>query len=191
MLSEFDSRRSGGIPNDYVDFRHGVAHFPIENFPNIGSINYGGPWTDGPLALKGDLSIEMKIRLFSYGEGCGSTSRLIYNGVFAFGLWGETQQYAWGTSDGVAFANSATGGIHVDEWTHLVYTRSGTDPYAANFYVNGYLSGEADQESGTELPTSDDDLVVVDPNFGWLGEMEFITLYNTVLSSEEAYNLYM
>ena len=191
MLSAFDTRRGGGEPNAYVDFQHGVARFPLEYFPNVGSINYGGPWKEGPWALKGDLSIEMKIRGVDLGLGCGFGSRIVYNGPFVMGFMSDVYNYAYCTSDGVEYTHSATGSLSVNEWYHIVVTRSSTDPYPVNFYVNGYLSGEADQESGTSLPTSDADLLVVDPNFGWLGDMEFITFYNKILSADECYNLYM
>lgn len=184
-IDEQITRKQGGVP-EYVNFDHGIARFTMDYGINRGTVNYGKFSEDTDLALMGDISVEMKIKPDNYGLGCGDTCKIVHNGKFTLGLYGGVNKYVWCTSEEITFANSATDSIDVNEWVHIVCTRSNTG--VTNFYINGVLSGTANQASGTPA-VPDEALVVVHPDFAFIGSIDYVKGWNRILTAEECYNL--
>jgi len=185
FLSEQDVRRNGGVP-DNLTFRHGCGVF-VYDIAGSSTIEYEENANVGTPLLLGDLSVEMCIKPDSWGYGCGDSCRIVYNGELQVGLIGGASRHVFATSNGSDFTNSATDPFSLNEWVHILVTRASDG--TINFYVNGELSGDADQDSGTPQ-AGDENFIINDPNFPYSGLIDYVTIYNSVLSSEEASNLY-
>lgn len=184
MIDEQTTRKHGGTPT-YMDFDHGIGRFSMDYNPNFGMITYD-KYLSGDLALMKDISVEMKIKPDNYGLGCGNTCKLVYNGRFAVGLYGGVNKYVWCTSDELSYTNSAADSIALDEWVHIVCTRK-TDG-TTNFYINGVLNGTANQDSGTPV-LAIQDLTINDDAFCFIGSIDYVEIWNKLLTAEEAWNL--
>ena len=186
FLDEQSVRKlNNGVPNGYVNFTQGVAHFTEDDAPSYGSINYGQHYTH-PMDLTGDITVMMYIRPDNYGLGCADTCKILTNGEFTIGLYGGANEYVFATSDETDYVETATSSIVLDEWVNIIMTR--TSAGVANFYLDGVLNGDSDQDSG--VPDSpDDDLVVVHTDFPFIGDIDYITIYNRLLSVPEIENI--
>lgn len=189
MLDNQSVRRNNGVPA-YVNFSQGIAHFTTDYHPNYGEIIYDEHFSSD-LGLLGDLSVVMYIKPDNYGIGCGDMCKILSNGSFAIGLatdngpWGGNLRCVWATSDELTYIDAGDDSIALDEWQHIVYTR--TTAGVGNFYVNGVLTGGADQDSGT--PVVANDYLAVSKGFSFIGDIDYITIYNRVLTAEEIANL--
>jgi len=189
FIDEQSVRRNHGTPT-YVNFSQGIAHFTAEYSPNYGEIVYDR-YSDGDLGLLGDISVVMYIRPDNYGIGCGLMCKILHNGSFAIGLatdngpWGGNENCLWSTSDEATFIDAGDDSIALDEWQHIVYTRTAAG--VGNFYINGVLTGDADQDSGT--PTISDSELAVSEDFYFVGDIDYIVIYKKVLTAEEISNM--
>ena len=183
LLDEQSVRRNLGIPSN-VTFTKGYGAFVWHLF-DPSTIVYPASAPSSEL-LTGDISVEMKINPDTWGYGCGETCRILYNGEFQIGLWGDVNEYVFVSRDGVGFANSAVSSLSLNEWTHVLVTSAADG--TTNIYINGVLSGAANQAAG--IPDAgDDNLVISDVNFTFTGYIDYITIYNYVFSGAEAWNL--
>jgi hypothetical protein len=107
----------------------------------------------------GDKSIEFITQIYSYGESV--------SGLFLYAKLADGTHYCYGsltslvTGGGVRFKNndsataaqSANTSILLSTWYHIFITR--TSLGVINIYINGVLSGTADQAAGTIQSTTD------------------------------------
>ncbi len=120
--------------------------------------------------------------------GQSSTGRIIDNGKFIVEM--NTSNKISFSSDGSTLADAANSGIILNAWNFVTITRntSGT----ANIYINGALSGTANQTSGTPVGGSTN--VIIGNNNAasrtFDGVLDGVRIYNRVLTAGEITMLY-
>ncbi|MDP1706480.1 MAG: LamG domain-containing protein [bacterium] len=121
----------------------------------------------------------------SYGEI--NVGRIIDNGKFIFSMLSNKLR---ALSDGSTATYSLDGSIQLNTWYYVTLTR--TSAGVANFYVNGALSGSANQASGT--PVAGTTNVIIGNNTGQTttfdGRISDVRIYNRVLSAAEILAIY-
>ncbi len=139
----------------------------------------------------GDDSISAWIYADGYGEG--TFGRIIDNGKFIVSLRESTGGNAKSLSllsDGATIAESAINSILINQWYHVLITR--TSAGTANIYINGVLSGSANQASGT--PAAGTTNVIIGNNSvgarTFDGRIDELRLYNRILTASEITELY-
>ena len=136
------------------------------------------------------LTVSAWIKPRSHGEG--GAGSILDNRKAIFGMYdgAGTNAVTFSSNAGVTTAKSANGSVPFNKWTHVIATRDASG--VVNFYVNGILSGTANQSSGT--PASG----TVGVQIGnaiylsrtWDGYIDDLRVYNRVLSATEARQLY-
>jgi hypothetical protein len=130
--------------------------------------------------------------LDSYGEGVGSnySGRVIDNGKLLFYVFSPNTNIQFSSDGGTTLALGGTGGVAIGSWYYITATRTAAG--VANLYVNGVLSGTANQSSGT--PTAGSNNVVIGNNLATTrsfdGRIDGVSIYNRVLSAAEVAQLY-
>ena len=94
----------------------------------------------------GDVTIFAWITPSSYGEG--NNGRIADNGKFIFAI-SSTSERATLTYDGATLCVSADSSIAVDTEYFVCGTMASGGGSTGNIYINGVLSGSADQDVGT------------------------------------------
>lgn len=87
------------------------------------------------------------------------------------------------TSDGSTTVYSASSSITADTWYHIVITR--TSAGVANIYINGALSGTANQATGTPAEGTTNLRIGTDGSVYLTGIIEGFKAYDRILSSEQ------
>lgn len=95
----------------------------------------------------GAVTVSVWIKAKSFGEG--TFGRILENGKFKLNINtgdapGKCFQFS---SAGITNASSIGGSAVLNRWTHILITRAASG--IANIYINGILSGTANQNSGT------------------------------------------
>lgn len=110
--------------------------------------------------------------------GASALGRIVDNGKFVLFVRGATQDIAV-MSDGSTAAIAAAGSIQLGVWTHVAITRTAASPSRVNIYINGQLSGTANQSSGN--PAAGTSNVVVGNRLaadrgykGWINDMVIV-----------------
>lgn len=120
--------------------------------------------------------------------GEGNVGRILSNSQVIFYI-GGTNAVSFSSNGGVTTANSANSVINFKQWAHVAATRAADG--TANIYVNGILSGSANQSSGTPAAGG---YVVVGNNglttATFNGDIDEVRIYNRVLSASEILQLY-
>lgn len=165
------------------------TYFGVEWWPNglyfDGSNDYVKMATtyDIPLTAK---TIDFWMFLYGWGEDVGQ-GRIIVDGKFRLRL-SKNQQAIVVTSDGGSTkAYSATGSISLYTWDHVKATIAADG--TCNIYINGALSGTADQASGTPAAGT------TDPYIGngsatantFHGVIDDLKIYNGIVSGNQNY----
>ena len=156
----------------------GMAFETEAAFLDIGPDNFIGT---------GAFSIAVWININSFGEG--PSGRIIDNGKCLLFTSSTNDQLQF-RSDGTNAALSATDSLSFNTWLHVVGTRESDG--TANVYVNGVLSGSADQDSGTpQVATTN---VIIGSDSGGTrdfdGKMQGMLMFPRVLTATEVSNLY-
>ena len=124
----------------------------------------------------------------SYGQS--SVGRIIDNGKTILEATSTNNTIGF-SSDGFATqATAATNALPLNKWTHVTVTRNSSG--TANFYINGVLSGSADQPSGTPAGGSTN-VILGNVSAGaatFNGLIDNVRVYNRVLSATEILNIY-
>lgn len=134
-------------------------------------------------------TISAWINLDSLGENSGG--RIVDNGKTFFYLSNapDTNSLAF-RSDGTNYALAAAEAVSLNQWIHVTATRDASG--VANIYVNGVLSGDADQDSGT--PTAGDNNVFIGNNSAgdrtMAGKIADVKHWDRELSATEVLQLY-
>jgi hypothetical protein len=136
------------------------------------------------------LTVSAWIKPRSHGEG--GAGSILDNRKAIFGMYdgAGTNAVTFSSNAGVTTAKSANGSVPFNKWTHVIATRDASG--VVNFYVNGILSGTANQSSGT--PASGTVGVQIGNTVflsrTWDGYIDDLRVYNRVLSATEARQLY-
>ena len=133
----------------------------------------------------------ISISAWIYADGWGETThgRILDNGKFQFYVSTIANSLRF-TSNGSTRINSATDSITANVWYHVAITRNSAGD-EINFYINGVLSGTANQDSGT--PEAGTTNVIIGNNDAQSITFDgFINLevYDLVLTADEAWALY-
>lgn len=144
------------------------------------------------------LTIAAWINLVSWGGTDGGApggtgGRIILNGKVYFNLSNMGGAYGSATvmfsSNGFTTTpHAANSALTIDQtWYHVAVTRTAASPALTNFYINGVLSGTADQSSGNPAAGTSNVYVGNSSDYGrgFDGTMDDLRIYNTVLSAAE------
>jgi hypothetical protein len=114
-----------------------------------------------------------------------SGQRLVDNGKTYFWLSLNVTWYLSFTSNALNVATSVNPSISLGTWQHICITR--TTNGIANFYINGVLSGSANQDSGTPVGGTTNVIIgnrlAGDKSFA--GSIDDLQVYNRVLNLSE------
>ncbi len=91
------------------------------------------------------------ISVWIYPRSLGQVTASIINNGKAVMSYGYNNRISF-CSDGVTCPNNANFAVAFNQWSHVVVTRDASG--LVNFYINGALSGTANQNSGTPAPAS-------------------------------------
>lgn len=147
----------------------GLDHFIYSHFNEYGGII--APYWNGTtskidtnldlrdLDLTGNITISVCIDPFTYGGGLfGTTGSILNNGEIYF----ENRLSGGGITKALMFSSnastvtsSADNSIILNKKYNVIVTRNAAGD-KTNFYINGVLSGTADQDSGTPVASSTD-----------------------------------
>jgi len=137
------------------------------------------------------MSISLWMNARSLGEG--SVGRLVTNQNttgFYFRILVTNSTLAFSSNGGNNNAVAGANAVVLDQWRHVSVTRDASG--VANIYVNGVLSGTANQNSGT--PNSGSTNVIIgNHNAGvatFDGTIDDVRVYNRVLSASEISQMY-
>lgn len=140
----------------------------------------------------GDVSIVSLIRAES--RGGGNNGRIIDVGTgnaTSLGM-SSTNNKLYGSRNGVSFPVSANNSIPYNTWRHVVFA-AGASSQTANYYINGELSGTANQATGAPDLDGASGLYIgnrSDNTRGFDGDIVYLLIYDRVLSPSEAIMLY-
>jgi len=132
------------------------------------------------------VTIEGWIKALSVG---GTAGRILDNGKFQLQIAAAGNKLAL-TSDGATLVNSAANSIPYSEWMYIVATR--TTAGLVNFYIDGILSGPADQDSGTPTDTAATNVFMGNRSAadrGFDGSL-ILRVYNEIWTPQQAANTY-
>ncbi len=174
-----------GASAGFVTDQHNVAGRAYDFDGADTKIDTGSDWI-GTQAI----SVSAWIYLDSYGEG-GTDGRFITNASGSSGLIisfvSSNSGRLFLRSDTGTNIFSANGSIPLSQWLHIVITRASGTNGIANFYVNGVLSGTANQSSGT--PVAGNTNVIIGNNSVQNstvdGKISDVRVYNRVLTQAE------
>lgn len=137
-----------------------------------------------------DVTIIAGMNLTGFGEG-GTSGRILDNGKFSFELGSDALPRIRLTSDGFGVVVSgATGDVELNKNHILGVTRQSDG--TANFYVDGVLSGTADQGSGTPEAGSTNSIIGNNnaTNGTLDGIMNFCIQFDRILTNLEMAQFY-
>lgn len=137
-------------------------------------------------SLIGDISLSAFIKPLSLGEN--NIGTIINNTKFIVALDATTNRISV-SSEGTTKVYSANNAITFGKWHHLSVIRKSDGK--ASIYINGVLSGTADQSSGTPVVGSN---IIIGNNTGqtatWDGKLSNIKLFQGIISQTELTQLY-
>ena len=147
-------------------------------------IDLGG---EKPSDLTGDITISAWINPVTVGETAG---RIIDNGKFLVAI--NSSQRAILSSDNSTLVYSATDDIQYNTWQHVLFTRNAAGD-ETNCYIDGVLSGTANQDSGTPSGASLTNTFIGnreanDRTFN--GQISGVKVWSRILSVDEINSLY-
>lgn len=195
-------------PSDVVEDasgngNHGTANRNTEDFNAAGRVNgaldFNGTDDDvdcnSALIGTGAKSIAFWMYLDGWGES--GDNRVLAEGDGAGNYFmayaqfqGEAQHRFRFTSDRNSYADSAAASIGTGAWYHVVLTRDAAG--VANIYINGALSGDADQDSGT--PTVGEGNLFIGNDSGgdntFDGPIDDVRIYDAELTAAQVSLLY-
>jgi hypothetical protein len=154
---------------------------------------YGGThYVDLGSDLISTKAVTISAWVYTRSNGGLGNGRILDNGSTVLKI-PNTDRLAF-SSDGLGTeAVSAAGSLQLHTWTHVVVSRKSSG--MATFYINGSLSGTANQQSGT--PVAGIGHVSIGngtPNqrsdVGWDGLIDEVRIYDRVLTEEEIKCLY-
>lgn len=180
---------TAGVSAGYSTDRHGQANKAYD---------FDGASTDIDTGLDSigtsATTISAWVYLDSWGEGSEPTAgRIISNGKATFNFIQSTGVLRFSSNFSTG-ATSAAGSITTGNWYHVAVTRTSASPALTNLYINGTLSGTANQSSGN--PTAGTSNVHIGNNSATAGSASFdgkisdVKIFNRVLSATEIRKLY-
>lgn len=129
--------------------------------------------------------------IYPRSGGGSSIGRIIDNSQMIIRM-GTSNRLSASSNGGTTTINSANSSVSYNTWTHFVVTR--TSAGIINFYINGSLSGTADQNSGTPATTGTN-VYIGNRASGsltaaWDGYLDDMRVYSRILTGGEISDLY-
>lgn len=157
---------------------------PTNNGIRFDGVNDKGTCT-GSSGLNGNVTISTRIKLWGWG---GTTNGRIFTNSSII-VWTSSAGQSIGLSrdNTVTGISSANSSISLNRW-HTV-TIASTSSGVTNFYIDGVLSGSANQAGGT--PGSSTSWIIGDNGSftrALQGEISDLRIYNRVLTAQEIKN---
>ena len=134
----------------------------------------------------GNVSISSWVSASGFGEG--NTGTIATNGKFALRI-NSTSSRVNLSYDSATYANSATSSITTSgaPWYHIAATMASTGGNSGNIYINGVLSGSANQAVGTAAGGSTN-LIIGNNNAAtatWDGDIGPVIIFNKILTADQ------
>jgi hypothetical protein len=134
--------------------------------------------------LVGDITVLAWVNPFTYGEGSGfENGRVLDNGKLYIALR-NTNVFRVSSDGDVTKAHSGSDSVKLYQWQSVVVTRTAAG--VVNIYVDGELSGSADQATGT--PVAGTNIIIGNNNAGartWDGKLSDIRIVRGLLTPNE------
>ena len=140
--------------------------------------------------LVGDKTFVAWVNYNSLGS-TGSNKRILENGKILKIVDYTQRKIGFSSDGGVTVVYSANDSTNYKKyWYCIVITRANTG--IANIYVNGVLSGTANQSSGTPAIGTTNIIIGYNSVAGkqWYGKIDKIRIYDGILSQEEISRIY-
>ena len=177
-LKNFTSTSSAIVPGKVGQ---ALGFDGIDDYIDAGAVDWLGT---------GALTISAWIYPRSHGEG--GNGSIIDNRKVVFGMYDTAgaNTIVFSSDADATYAKSANSSVPFNKWTHVIATRDASG--VANLYVNGVLSGTANQNSGTPVAGSIGVQIgnTIITSRTWDGYIDDLKVYNRVLSVGEIYQLY-
>jgi hypothetical protein len=137
-------------------------------------------------------AITISAWVYARSNGGLGNGRIVDNGSTVLKI-PNTDRLAFSSDGMVTEVNSESGSFNLHTWTHVTVIRTSTG--VTNFYLNGVLSGTANQNSGTPVAgVGNVSIGNGTPNaridVGWDGLIDDLRIYNRVLTADEINRLY-
>lgn len=129
----------------------------------------------------GPLTISAMIYPRTFGGS--NFGRILDNGRFIYATTSSSSKLNW--SDDTLSAASANNSIYLNQWHHVIMTR--TSSGLLNFYINGILSGTANQQGSAIAGTKNLTIgnIATALNRAFDGLIDSLKIWNRVLSASE------
>jgi hypothetical protein len=130
--------------------------------------------------------------VYARSNGGLSNGRILDNGTTVLKI-PNSDRFTFSSNGLVSAASSESGSLNLNTWLHVVVTR--TSSGIANFYINGMLSGTANQHSGTPVAgvgnvSIGNGTPAERIDVGWDGLIDEVRIYDRVLTTDEITLLY-
>ena len=129
--------------------------------------------------------------IYPEGWGGSSTGRILDNNNTMFWVTDTDDKLMFSSNGASSSASSATDSISLNQWQFVCAARDSVGT-STNMYVNGVLSGTANQNAGgPEVGTTD--LLIGDRSAGaraFNGTIQNLLIFNRVLSAQEISDIY-
>lgn len=161
------------------------------NVHNSNSLTFNGTTTKvdagSQIAGTGDITLLAWYNATGYGEG--NAGRIVDNGKFWVRL-NSTNTKLTVTSDGATEISGATASAPLSAETFVVVTRTSTG--VVNIYLNGTLTGSANQASGTPA-NGTTNLIIGNNNAAsatMAGTLSHVRIFSKILTTTQIGQLY-
>lgn len=153
-----------------------------------GSGDYIDLGEDKPTDLTGDITISAWINPESWGES--NYGRILSNGQTEVWVGSIHSSVYFDCEGGASSIISADNSISLNTWQHILITR--TADGVVNFYIDGNLSGDINQDSGTPVAGTTNTFIgnreALDRTFD--GQISGLKIWNRILAPREIYKLF-
>ena len=173
--SESDALAKGFVSTD-IDYSGGLANF-----------NGSTSKVDTGSDMIGTKACTIVARIYAGSSQESGSGRILENGKTGFSVEDATYTNRLVFSSvGSNFIGSAADSIQPNTWYHIVVTRNSAGD-ETNFYINGVLSGSANQDSGT--PTAGTSNVIIgnkaDQSRTFDGDIDFVRVIDEVWTAKD------
>ena len=137
----------------------------------------------------GTTALSISAWIYPTGWGELDNGRIVNNAKSVLFISTTSDNLRFTSNGGVTQALSATNGIVLNTWSHVAISR--TSAGVANLYINGALSGTADQDSGTIVGGGN--VLIGNNSAGSMtfdGYIDNLMIWNRVLGLQEIEILY-